>query len=97
MTRASRDRRALGTTVAGKEECLMGAGPGRGPGGRGPQVAMGVQQNAALLHATFRCHGRKREYPTMAEAEVGMPPSQSPYKCPFGPNDHWHRVTRRAS
>ena len=71
----------------------MGAGPGRGSGGRAPQVDGGVLLNRAVRRAEYACHERKREYLTMADAEVGMPPNQAPYKCAWGP--HWHRVTRR--
>lgn len=76
----------------------MGAGRGWSRKlGHAHNVDLGTVANNALHQATRSCHTRKREYPTMAAAEIDMPPTQAPYKCAFGTNGHWHRVSVRRS
>jgi hypothetical protein len=69
-------------------------GPYRSKTGRKINVVFEALPNTATKRQQRACHERKHPYATMAEAEVDIPPTQSPYLCPWG--DHWHRVTRRS-
>jgi hypothetical protein len=51
--------------------------------------------NHTAAKAEFSACGRKREYDTMEDALYWIPATQAVYRCPFGDQDHWHRLTKR--